>query len=64
MIDDVLWETFLNSKCWQRETMVAGTLWNSVVAKMKIVFGGGSSRVLSRALKAVLGDLMDFVDDR
>ncbi len=31
------WESFLNSKCWQRETMVAGTLWNSVVAKMNTV---------------------------
>ena len=42
----------LNAKRWQRERMVAGTLWSSVVARMKIRWAGGSSRIFSRALKA------------
>ncbi len=40
------------SKDWQRERIVAGTLWVSVVAKMKITWAGGSSRVFRSALKA------------
>ena len=40
------------SKRWQREMMVAGTFWGSVVARMKIMYAGGSSMVLSSALKA------------
>ena len=48
------WGCFLKSKRWQREMMVAGTLWTSVVAKMNLTWEGGSSRVLSRALKAAL----------
>ena len=39
-------------KRWQRERMVAGTLWSSVVARMNIRCSGGSSRIFSRALKA------------
>jgi len=33
--------------------MVTGILCASVVAKMNFTWGGGSSRVLSRALKAL-----------
>ena len=39
---------------WQRERMVAGTFWISVVARMKMTWAGGSSRVFSRALKAAV----------
>ena len=37
---------------WQRERMVAGTFWISVVARMKMTWAGGSSSVFSSALKA------------
>ncbi len=37
---------------WQRERMVIGTLWLSVVAKMNFTWAGGSSRVFRNALKA------------
>ncbi len=40
------------SNRWQRESTVTGTLRTSVVAKMKIACGGGSSKVFSRPLKA------------
>ena len=40
------------SKRWQRETIVAGSLCASVVQRMKRTCSGGSSSVLSRALKA------------
>jgi hypothetical protein len=33
--------------------MVTGSLCGSVVAKMNLTWGGGSSSVLSRALKAL-----------
>ena len=42
----------MKAKRWHRERMVAGTLWSSVVAKMKMRWAGGSSRIFSRALKA------------
>src|SRR5438309_9288242 len=42
-----------NSKSWQREEIVSGTLCSSVVAMMKTTFGGGSSIVLSNALNAL-----------
>ena len=38
---------------WHRESTVTGTLASSVVAMMKITCSGGSSSVLSRALKAL-----------
>ncbi|RIH75567.1 hypothetical protein Mterra_03966 [Calidithermus terrae] len=44
-------------KCWVRERMVGGMRSGSVVAKMKITCSGGSSSVLSSALKALL-DIM------
>ena len=44
-------------KCWVRERIVAGMRSGSVVAKMKITCSGGSSSVLSRALKALF-DIM------
>ncbi len=47
----------LNSKCWQRETMVAGILWKSVVAMMKMVCSGGSSMVLSSAFQAAFDSM-------
>ena len=40
------------SNLWHRERMVAGSFCGSVVARIKIACGGGSSRVLSKALKA------------
>ncbi len=40
------------SYCWQRERMVSGILWYSVVAKTNFTRGGGSSSVFNRALKA------------
>ena len=42
----------LNSKRWQRETIVAGTLCVSVVARMNTMCSGGSSSVFSSALNA------------
>ena len=43
---------FLKSYLWQRDIMVGGTLCASVVASMKRACSGGSSMILSRALKA------------
>ncbi|HYS92661.1 MAG TPA: hypothetical protein VEL48_04485 [Candidatus Acidoferrales bacterium] len=40
------------SKRWQRESTVAGILRGSVVASTKTTWGGGSSSVLRKALKA------------
>ena len=42
------------SNRWHRERMVSGSFWGSVVAKMNLTLGGGSSRVFNRALKASL----------
>ena len=42
------------SKRWQRLKMVGRTRWGSVVASTNTTRGGGSSRVLSRALKAAV----------
>src|SRR5947207_11273182 len=42
----------LKSQRWQRERTVGNILCTSVVAITKILGGGGSSNVLSRALKA------------
>ena len=42
----------LKSNLWQRESMVAGNLCGSVVASMNTAWAGGSSSVLSSALKA------------
>ena len=44
----ILW----NGMCWQRERIVTGTLCGSVVARRNTTFDGGSSSVLSSALKA------------
>ena len=40
-----------------------GIFCTSVVAKMNLTCGGGSSSVLSRALKAAVRQHVDFVDD-
>ena len=45
------------SKRWQRDSTVTGTLRISVVAKMNLACGGGSSSVFSSALNAA-GDSM------
>ena len=45
-------EIMRKSYCWQRERIVSGILWYSVVAKMNFTRGGGSSSVFSSALKA------------
>ena len=42
----------LKSNLWHLETIVSRTLWGSVVAKIKITFFGGSSKVFKSALKA------------
>ena len=42
----------LKSKIWQRLNMVGRILCFSVVAKIKMAYGGGSSRVFKNALKA------------
>ena len=42
----------LKSNLWQRLTIVSITLWGSVVAKIKITFLGGSSKVFKSALNA------------
>ena len=41
-------------KRWQRETIVAGTLRSSVVARINMRCSGGSSSILSSALKALV----------
>ena len=51
------------SKRWQRDRMVSGTLCDSVVAKMNLTCGGGSSSVLSSALKAPVREHVDLVHD-
>ena len=40
------------SNRWQRDSIVAGRRWGSVVASMNTACFGGSSSVLSSALKA------------
>ena len=42
-----------NSRRWQRDRIVAGTLCSSVVARMNSRCSGGSSMILSRALNAL-----------
>ena len=42
------------SNRWQRLRIVGSTRWGSVVASTNTTRGGGSSRVLSRALKAAV----------
>ena len=42
---------------WQREIMVAGTLWTSVVARINLTYSGGSSMTFSNAPHA-LGESM------
>ena len=49
----ISWSVSLRkSKRWQRERIVAGILWRSVVARMKTACPGGSSRVFRRAWNA------------
>src|SRR6476661_8497240 len=43
----------LKSKIWQRDKMVGSILCFSVVAKIKIAYGGGSSNVFKNALNAL-----------
>ena len=45
---------FRRLNCRQRESTVIGTFCGSVVARMNFTYSGGSSRVLSIALKAVV----------
>ena len=47
-------EIGLNSKRWQRDTIVGSTLWASVVAKKNFTCSGGSSKVFNKALKAAV----------
>ena len=51
------------SNRWQRDRIVIGIFWTSVVAKMNLTCGGGSSSVFSRALNAAVREHVDFVDD-
>ena len=46
--------TLFKSNLWQRERIVNGTLFTSVVAKINLTCSGGSSRVFKRALNALL----------
>ncbi len=46
-------DTRRRSNLWHRLSTVTGTLRSSVVAKMKVTCGGGSSSVLSSALNAL-----------
>ncbi len=46
-------DTRRRSKRWQRDSTVTGTRRSSVVAKMNVTSGGGSSSVFSNALKAL-----------
>ncbi|MCY1466504.1 hypothetical protein D9M71_848320 [compost metagenome] len=41
---------FFRENCRQRERMVTGSFCGSVVASRNLTCGGGSSRVLSKAL--------------
>ena len=62
--DEAMTIQFLQARCdlghgqsaelngWQRDTIVAGTFWGSVVAKTKMACAGGSSSVFNSALKA------------
>ena len=45
-------ESRWKSNRWHRETIVVGSLWISVVAKMKTTWGGGSSKIFKNALNA------------
>ena len=45
-------DTRPKSKRWTRERTVSGTLWGSVVQRMKSTCGGGSSSVLRKAFQA------------
>ncbi len=45
------------SKRWQRDRIVAGTFCGSVVARIKIIYSGGSSSVFKRALKALVDSM-------
>ena len=51
--DSSVSETRRRSKRWQRDSTVTGTLRISVVANTNFTCGGGSSKVLSSALKAL-----------
>ena len=39
------------SKRWQRDRMVMGIFWTSVVAKMNLTCGGGSSSVFEQGVE-------------
>jgi len=45
--------TSLKSNLTHLDKIVCGSLWTSVVAKIKITYAGGSSKVFNRALKAL-----------
>ena len=45
-------EIFLKRKCWVRLKIVGGNFKGSVVARINLTKGGGSSSVLRRALNA------------
>ena len=51
---DILRPMRVKSYRWQRDRMVAGTFWISVVARMKMTWAGGSSSVFSSALNAAV----------
>ncbi len=53
----------LKSNRWQRESTVIGILCGSVVAKMNLTWAGGSSNVLSSALKGAGRKHVDFIDN-
>ena len=48
---------FLKSKRWHLDKIVAGNFCGSVVAKINFTCAGGSSNVLSNALKAPVDNI-------
>ena len=50
-------EILLNSKYWHLDIIVSGILFGSVVAKINIIWAGGSSNVFKNALKAAFDSM-------
>ena len=53
----------LKSKRWQRERIVSGTLFGSVVQNTNLTFGGGSSQRLQQCVECFASQHVNFVDD-
>ena len=53
----------LKSYLWHRERMVRGILWASVVAKIKITWGGRLLQGLEKGVEGLVGEHVHFIDD-